>query len=364
MRPAHAYPDDLSSRGVASALWIAFAAFLPLGVFLLVFGSVVWGDAQLVDFGSYYRAGDALLHGESPYPAYVYPPLVAIASVPLAVLPLGLAEAVVMLALAAGVVATLFVLGVRDWRCYGTAFLWPPVIAAIQTGNITIPLALAAALAWRFRDRPRGSSASIGVSLAAKFFLWPLVVWLAATRRYLTAVLSCVAGLGFLALSWAVIGFAGLSDYMNIARGVQRIVEGDSLTVYVLALDLGVAQGVARVVWLASALGIVVCCVALGGRGNDRGAFILAIAAALAFSPIVWLHYFELLLVVVAVARPTLGVAWFVPLAMYVTPGTGHPSPAESAVTLVAAGVTVVLSLRASPVRPEFVSGRLSPDVA
>ena len=38
-----------------------------------------------------------------------------------------------------------------------------------------------------YRDRLVPASASVGVTLAAKFFLWPLVVWLAATRRALSA---------------------------------------------------------------------------------------------------------------------------------------------------------------------------------
>ena len=38
-----------------------------------------------------------------------------------------------------------YVLGVRDWRCYGVALMWPPVISAIQTGNLTLWLALACA---------------------------------------------------------------------------------------------------------------------------------------------------------------------------------------------------------------------------
>ena len=28
-----------------------------------------------------------------------------------------------------------YVLGVRDWRCYGLLLLWPPVISAVQTGR-------------------------------------------------------------------------------------------------------------------------------------------------------------------------------------------------------------------------------------
>lgn len=336
-----------TSPGIANALWVAFAAFLPIGVFILLFGLVVWGDAELIDFHSYYSAARALLHGDSPYPEYVYPPLMAIVSMPLALLPLGLAEAIVILGNAALVCLTLLVLGVRDWRCYGLAFLWPPVIAAIQTGNVTILLGLGAALAWRYRDRPVATSAAIGLSLAAKFVLWPLVVWLAATRRYATAVLAGTASVGFLGLSWAVIGFAGVSDYWGIIRHVRRVVEGDSLTAYVFAVDVGASPGLARAVWLLLGLGLLAGCVTLGRAGNERGAFVLAIAASLALTPIVWLHYFALLLVVVAVARPALGTAWFVPLAMYVTPGTGHPTRLEMIVTLSAAATTIGLSLRA-----------------
>ena len=60
--------------------------------------------------------------------------------------------------------ASLWVLRVRDWRCYGAAFLWGASFHAVQTGNVTIPLLLFTALAWRARDslrrrsleRPRG----------------------------------------------------------------------------------------------------------------------------------------------------------------------------------------------------------------
>ena len=55
--------------------------------------------------------------------------------------------------------ATLLVLGVRDWRVYGAALLWAPVTVAVQTANLSLPLAFAAALAWRASAavwRPRG----------------------------------------------------------------------------------------------------------------------------------------------------------------------------------------------------------------
>ena len=85
-----------------------------------------------------------------------------------------------------------------------------------------------------------------------------------------------------------------------------------------------------------------------GRRGDERSAFIIALAAALALCPLVWLHYFALLVVVVAVARPRFGTVWFLPLAMFLAPGSGDPTALETAVVLGVAGLTVGLSLRST----------------
>jgi len=71
----------------------------------------------------------------------------------------------------------------------------------------------------------------------------------------------------------------------------------------------------------------------------------VAIAASLALTPIIWLHYFALLAVVVALAKPRLALAWFVPLGMVLTPGSGHPSPFETAWTLGVAAATIGIAL-------------------
>src|SRR5207253_11300933 len=51
----------------------------------------------------------------------------------------------------------------------------------------------------------------------------------------------------------------------------------------------------------------------------DRLAITAAIAAALLLSPIVWVHYYVLLLVPVALARPRLSGLWFIPLLFWST---------------------------------------------
>ena len=73
----------------------------------------------------------------------------------------------------------------------------------------------------------------------------------------------------------------------------------------------------------------------------------LALAAALAFSPIVWLHYFALLLVAIAVVRPRLAPVWFIglPLQLVITTGVYNGSTFQTAAMLGAAVLTFVLAL-------------------
>jgi hypothetical protein len=338
---------------------IAFCGVLPVFALILLFESVSGDSTLAVDFRPFYRGADAILDGQSPYPAasdpltaetgpYVYPPLGALVSIAAQVVSFETAGVALMVLLTLAALAIPAVLGVRDWRCYGVILLWPPMWNAIQTGNMTLLLGLAAALAWRFRDSRAIPSALIGVTLAAKLFLWPLVVWLAATRRLLTAGLTVAIGLALLALSWAAIGFAGLADYPELMRRLQDSVGKDSYTLYIVGLDLGLPSPLARMLWLAVGGALLAAVVVLGRRGDERSAFILAVAASLALTPIVWLHYLALLLLVVALAQPRLGLLWFLPLGLVVTPGSGHPSPFETAATLAIAALVIGLALRSS----------------
>ena len=60
----------------------------------------------------------------------------------------------------------------------------------------------------------------------------------------------------------------------------------------------------------------------LAGTWRYRS-FTLALAAALVLSPIVWLDYFALAAVPLALARPRLSVVWFLPLATWGLSGAG-----------------------------------------
>ena len=361
-------------RLLLAGLLAAGAALAAIGL-LDAFWLVVTDEHQVADFHPYYAGAEALLRGETLYPpvddktlgsgrAYVYPPLTAIVAVPLSLLPVTAAEAIVLLLGVVAVVATLLAVGVRDWRCYAIAFCWAPVASAVQLGNVTVFLGLAAALAWRFRDRDLPAALFVGFTLAVKFFLWPLLIWLATTRRFRASLLASALGAVLFAGSWAVVGFDGMAEYPDILRRLQGEVELGSYSTYVVLLDAGAASWVARAVWLALGLTIVALFLIVDRRGADRTAFVLAIAASLALTPIVWMHYFELLLVAVAVARPRFGLVWLVPVPMWLVSPASYNGTFETSATLVLVALTLALAVRASLASPEPWGGverRLSP---
>ena len=353
-------------RGARAARFGELVIFgvLPVLALVYVFGKVLFTDLYVYAVVPYTEAADAVLHGHTPYPAltdpdflrgagYVYPPLVALLSIPLTLPPLEVAEVAMMVLLVAALLGTLWLLDVRDWRCYGVPFLWPPVLAAIQTGNVTLFMALAAALVWRFRDRDRDVGIALGVSLGAKLFLWPLGIWMLVTGRLRAVVWTVLVTVAVLLGSWALIGFAGLTGYPALLHRLSENSDEWGFSVYAVALDAGASSFAARALWLAAAAAILAVGVVLARNGDRRGSFMILLASAIAFSPIVWLHYFALLVVVVAVAEQQLGLAWFAPLLMWITmdgaavPAIGNGTPLQTASTIGVAALTVVLALRA-----------------
>lgn len=350
---------------LAYALGIAPLVLLAL-ISIVTFVDGLEPGSVGFDFrGAYLRAAEEIVSGESPYPpvegfelashnAYVYPPLLAFALVPFTVLPAGVAAALAVVGVALLLVATLWVLGVRDWRCYATAFLWAPTVNALHMGSSSALLALAAALAWRYRAAVWPSALAIGLGVATKLILWPLLVWTLATRRVRTTVLAVLAGSVVTLGLWAVIGFDGLTRYPAMLRRLAALEAEDSYSLVGAFAGVGLDGALARV--LAIAVGIVVLagCVLYARRGDDARSFALALAAGLAFSPIVWLHYFVLLLVPLAIARPRFSAVWLLPLLLWLTPLNGNGEAVQPLLpSLVAASVfAVAVFERRRPVAP------------
>jgi hypothetical protein len=339
---------------------------LPLLVFVPFLISAYHRGILGYDFETWLLpAGRAIADGNSPYPGYGYPPLVAFAMVPFTFVPGP--NIVFTVLLVACMPASLWFLGVRDWRCYGIVFVWAPVLAAFQTANVTIPLLLGAAICWHGRDRWKTAAVSGGLTVAAKLLTAPLVIWLAATRRFAGAVgVAVVAGAVSLFL-WALLGFSYLGQYPRRMRSIHTIESADSYTLQTLLQDVGLGSGPARVVWTGLALAVVAAVAWFGWKGDDRRSFALCGAAMIIAVPVVWLHSFTFLILTVAVMRPRLSVAWFLPILCVVGTGNGNGTTLQNAGVLAAAALTIVVALAPSRTRspePAVEAGQRLPAFA
>jgi Glycosyltransferase family 87 len=265
----------------------------------------------------------------------VYTVFTALLLSPLGLLPLAVAQVVMTIMTFASFAGALVILGVRDYRIFAAVALWPPVLACVQSENVTALLVLVAAIAWRYRDRDIHAGVAVGVAAAMKVFMWPLGLWLLARRRMeASAVAAAVVALSFL----MIVPFGNPIDYFKTAQANARAVGVHAYTVYVL---LG-ATTQARIAWLAVAA--VAAVIVFMTRSEDLR-FAAAIAACVLFSPIVWLHYFALLLVPLAAQRPRFGALWLFPLIYWLVPMTS-PQPWQIIVALLAmAFITIAPSL-------------------
>jgi uncharacterized membrane protein len=76
---------------------------------------------------------------------------------------------------------------------------------------------------------------------------------------------------------------------------------------------------------------------------SRRRSYALAIAAALVLSPIVWRHFFVLLMVPLALSRPRFDVVWLIPIGLWIGDGTLNGAPWQTAGVLALVTLTFVL---------------------
>jgi alpha-1,2-mannosyltransferase len=333
-----------SRLGVGHALrrvaTVTMFAVLPCALLLLiVVGSV--GNHFAFDFHQFWQGGRDVVHGNSPYPPpaslpaagvdltpvaiqhvfrFPYPAPAALAMVPFGLLPFDVAAAIFVVCSALAVFVGLRLLRVSDWRCYGVVFASMTTLGALRLGTFTCLLFLGLALAWHWRDRRVAVAAVVACVVALKLFLWPLLVWLLLTRRIVSATLAIALVAGLTLGSWAVLGFAGLHEYPHLLDSLTTAVQGKGWSIVGLGLSVGASTAAAKVVAVALSFALFAGAhFALGDR-RELGLFAVAIAAALLLSPIVWLHYFLLLTVPLAIAYPVLAPAWCLPLLFWIWP--------------------------------------------
>jgi alpha-1,2-mannosyltransferase len=327
---------------VVATIWT-----LALLVFGLSEGLLAW-DVRF----AYLPAAEQVLDGDSPYPAlddpileeqkgYVYPPQLVLLLVPLTALPIDVVALLVGLGLLALVVATLYVLGVRDVAVYAASFLWMPTASGVLLANVSIPLAFATALLWVYRDRLWPGAAALGLAVSAKLVLWPLLVWTAVTGRVRLTVRALAVAAALTLSAWAVIGFAGLSGYPDLLRRLDEIQAANSYSFVGMAATLGLGETFGRAVALLVGGALLASCVVLARRGEEFRAFTCAVAATLALSPIVWLHYLLVLIVPLAIARPRFSPIWLLPVLLWISPRPGYAEGFKTFLPAIAAAILV-----------------------
>jgi hypothetical protein len=313
---------------LATTAWVIYLGPAVLAVMFYI-GAV--HNQSIFDFGAtIYTPGRDVLAGHSPYPpatlaaiaghpTFVYPPTILAFDVPLSLLPIDVARIVWALASAGAVAGALRVLNVRDPRCYALALLCVPVIQGLVMGNITVVLVLPLALVWRYRDRALAGGAALGFLIAIKLLLWPLFVWLLATRRIKTAFTAGAVAVAAVVLPWAAIGFKGLADYTQLLHLVGDVTAGPrSLTITTLARLAGLQETAGRgLQWAAGLLMLGLVLRLATQRDGDRRAFSVAVVAALVITPVAWVHYFLFLLVPIALMDRRLAPVWAVPWAFW-----------------------------------------------
>ena len=277
------------------------------------FVATIWGPGQQV------------LDGTTAYPdpslagftaESVYPPLVILSALSLAPLGFDLAAAVWTAALALCAVGTPWVLGVRDWRLYLLYVASAPVVFGLLWGNATIVVAFLVALVWKYRDRELWAGALVALAVAIKLLVAPLWLWFLFTGRYRAALVSAVATPLLIVVPWALLGFEGLTWYPRTLRALTETHGALGAGVQPLVRQLGFERGVA----LAVGFVVGIACLTVAWRSrNELLAYAWSLGSALAFAPVVWVHYYALLAVPLAVATPRAGGAWWLFLALWVS---------------------------------------------
>jgi hypothetical protein len=341
---------------------------LELGVFVQVPAIVVlwlvwfvYGHGGGGDFAIFRRAGRAVLHGHSPYvhPAlkllaandrFVYPTPFALPFIPFVAAPEKAAAVAFLVLSVAAVLASVWLLGVRDWRSYGASLLGVSVVGALGVGSIGPFLLLLCALGWHFRSRTV-AGVPLALAAAAKLFLWPLLVWLLVTRRY-RAFAASLATIGVTLALWAGVDPGGMRRYPETLRLLNEVQRWKSYSVQSLLISLHAPALTSELVSGAVAFAAIVALVLFRRRGDEL-TFGGAVVAALLATPILWNHYLVLLIAPIALVRPRLAPLWLLPLVLWAAP---HPESVgvvwRIALVLSVLGVVAIQTVGRGSLRP------------
>src|SRR6188472_1358644 len=306
-------------------------------------------DPLSADFhNELYPEARKLLDWENPFPPpgsaiwyghnLIWPPVAVFLIAAFTALSPGAADWAVALVGLACFMGSLRIVGVRDWSVYGAFALWPQVIGEIRVSHLTPFLCVLLALVWRYRDARLAPGLALGLAGAIKFFLWPVAIWLAAIGRVREVVVAAAVAAASLLL---VLPFTSLQDYFHVLTELGRTFDQDSYSPFGFLMQVGAPEALARVAMLVIGAALIVGCWRRASLG-------LAVAAALALSPIVWLDYYAVAAIPLAVVAPRLRWVWLAPLATWglLSAGIGAGNGWGSARVLIVFGLVFAVIVR------------------
>jgi glycosyl transferase family 87 len=278
---------------------------------LVVFGLALFAAAGILasrplgyDFAAYWNGARHLLEGAPLYPAagaqggvflgfgeFLYEPLVAVAFIPLALLPFEVAAwlwtgLLVVLATALGTVLVLpFRSALRPWAAAAYALFFP-LLADITLGNLNLVTVVLALAAWNLRGRPRAAGAVLAAAIGLKLLPVALLLFYAAARRWRIVGWSVATGAAAVALSMPFLADRW-AEYLRLFAAVTR--ESSEFAINVIPAGLG--DPPLRYVLPIAALMVAVWAGREEHRGASGSAHHVALAAAPLVSPLVWYPY-------------------------------------------------------------------------
>ena len=353
-RAAHVLPAHRSgiAKGVERLLPYALFAVLPAVVVVTMVVIAVTTGPLAWDFrNELYPQAKTLLDGNNPWPEGLWPPLAMVLAMPFTVLPSEAAGIAFALGGLGCMALALWLVDVRDWRVYGAVGLWPPVLIDIRIAHLTPVLCLLAAVVWRYRDQPLDAGAALGIACGLKFLLWPLGIWLFATYRVRAAITATLVGATAVVL---IVPFTAPDEYLRTVHSVADDFDQDSYSLFGMLTQLGSSETAAHVATYAFGAALLILTWRLGS-------FTLAIAAALVLSPIVWMDFYALAAIPLAIARPKLSWVWFLPLLTWGLPSSGIATTAFWGVgrVLIVFAIVIGVATRAeSTALPSTASSR------
>jgi len=289
---------SLVGLSALGALHFAHELTDAVGNFADFYGNVWWAGGQILD-------GTAAV----PDGLTAWPPTATVFVAPLSLLPYWVALGAWWALSIGAFVGGLRLVGCRDRRALLVAVMSPPALDCLVLGNLSLLLAGGVAVAWAYRDRQIVSGIATGAVVAAKLWLWPLLVFFLLTRRWLSVAAAAAWTVGgvavWLALSPSTLrAFPSWTDQSVETYGSWGIGLSSAL------LNMGASTAVAS----ALALGVGVLVLAASVRLGDEVALLAGcVAAAILASPLVWEHYYVVLFVPIAVVAPRLGPLWLAP---------------------------------------------------